>query len=101
MAERKPILKIFMICEDHVTTENSDVDKLDSFAVSLAAPKSSLKVGLEDAKAKLKIKAFDDVIKHYFPRGAGFTIEVYPQLCSAPVPKDKTRQEPLNSGAQQ
>jgi hypothetical protein len=90
MPERTPLYKIEMFVDEHNTKEPADADKPDVFTVTLHAFDKSFKVGVEDAKAQLKIKAFDDVIKHNLPKMAAFIIEIYAKPRSANVELIKT-----------
>ena len=90
MPERTPLLKIEMFVDEHNTKEPSDADSPDVFTVTLKAFDKSFKVGLEDAKAQLKIKAFDDIIKHQLPLLQPFIIEVYAKPRSATIEQKKT-----------
>lgn len=89
MPDRTPILKIEMFVDEHETKEPSDTNKPDSFVVRLKSYDKEFKVGLQDAKAKLSIKAFDDIIKANLPKKHSFVIEVYAKERIAVV-KDKT-----------
>jgi hypothetical protein len=82
MPERIPILKIPFIVEGHVTNENKD--KADQYVVTLKSPDKQFKVGTEDAKAQLKIKALDDVVKELLPLYGAFCIEVYSVMKGVP-----------------
>lgn len=94
--ERKPLYKIEMYVDEHVSKEPSNPDKPDTFEILLKAPKRSLKIGLEDAEAKMKIKALDDVIKHQFPHYGNFLIEIYPLKKAVKIDVAKpTQQSPL------
>jgi hypothetical protein len=75
MPERIPVLKIPFIVEGHLTKE--DKDKADQYVVTLKSPDMQFKVGAEDAKAQLKIKALDDVAKELLPLYGEFVCEVY------------------------
>lgn len=90
MPERVPLYKIEMFVDEHDTKEPADPDKPDTFEVSLKAPKDSLKIGMEDANAKMKIKALDDVVKQQFPLYGNFMIEIYPIKKVAQIEQAKT-----------
>ena len=91
MPERTPLLKIEMFVDEHNTKEPSDANKPNVYCVTLKAYEKTFKVGLEDAKAKLIIKAFEDIIKHNLPLLHSFTVEIYPAVKSAKVDGPKTK----------
>ena len=93
---REPILKIEMFVDEHDTKEPSNADKPDVYSVTLKADEKTFKVGLDDAKAKLTIKAFDDIIKHNLPLLHSFTVEIYPAVKSVKVEQPKTSPTTLN-----
>jgi hypothetical protein len=91
MPERTPLYKIEMFVDEHNTKEPSDINALDVFTVTLKAFDKSFKVGLQDAKAQLKIKAFDDIVKHNFPLLNGFIVEIYAKPRAANVEKKESK----------
>jgi hypothetical protein len=95
--DRKPLYKIEMFVDEHNTKEPADADKPDVFTVTLHAFDKSFKVGLETAKAQLKIKAFDDIIKHNLPKMGAFVIEVYAKPRSAKVEGSETKPTTLST----
>ncbi len=90
MREREPIFRIEMFVDEHETKEPSDTNKLDSFIVRLKSYDKEFKVGLQDAKAKLSIKAFDDIVKANLPKKHTFVLEIYAKERSAVVQEKKT-----------
>jgi hypothetical protein len=96
--ERKvPLFTIEMYVDEHDTKERASDDKPDIFTVTLLTykakkgSKGSFKIGLHDAKAKVSIKALDDVIKHLLPKNGAFIVEIYPKpRPSANIEKPKT-----------
>jgi hypothetical protein len=90
MPERTPLYKIEMFVDEHLTKEPASADSPDVFTVTLHAFDKSFKVGMEDAKAQLKIKAFDDIIKHNLPKLNAFIIEIYPKPRTANVEKKES-----------
>jgi hypothetical protein len=79
-----------MYVDEHNTKEPADPDKPDTFEVLLAAPKDSLKIGMDKANAKMKIKALDDIIKHNFPLYGNFEIQIFPIKKRAVIEQPKT-----------
>ncbi len=79
-----------MFVDEHETKEPSDTNKLDSFIVRLKSYDKEFKVGLQDAKAKLSIKAFDDIVKANLPKKHTFVLEIYAKERSAVVQEKKT-----------
>jgi hypothetical protein len=90
MPERTPLYKIEMFVDEHLTKEPADADSPDVFTVTLHAFDKSFKVGLQDAKAQLKIKAFDDIIKHNLPKMNAFIVEIYPKPRTANIEKKES-----------
>ena len=78
MPDRVPLYKIEMFVDEHDTKEPADTEKPDVYTVTLKAHKDQFKIGLQDAKAKLQIKALDDIVKHQFPLFGEFMVEIYP-----------------------
>ncbi len=94
MPERKPLLKIDVTVKQH--TINKVPDKADTFAVGLKSNDGTLIIGMKEAKAKLSIKAEDDVLHYNFPNDEEFTIEIYSKRHSEALPpQPPTLQEPL------
>ncbi len=85
--QKIPLYQIEMYVDEHETKEPANPDKSDVFKVTLKAPKKSFKIGMEDAQARLQIKALDDIVKHNLPLYGSFLIAVYP------IPK-KTEPQP-------
>ena len=81
MSDRKPILTIRFVVETHTTTE--DKEKADQYVVVMKTPDKSLKIGVDEAKAVLKIKALDDIVKYNFPLYGEFVCEIYVKTHSA------------------
>lgn len=87
---RTPLLKMEMFVDEHETKEYANPDKPDAFKVTLKAPKKSLKIGMEDAQARLQIKALDDIVKVNFPKYGSFEILVYPLKKKAKIERKET-----------
>jgi len=96
MPDRVPVLKFEASVIQHDTKEPASNDKPDVFTVTLKSFEKDLKIGTEDAKAKLTIKALDDIVKHNFPLYGSFVIEIYVKPRSAPVEKPKTEPTTLD-----
>ncbi len=98
MAEKQPVVEFTLIVQDHNTKEFTE-DKPDEITVALEAPEKSFNIGLQDAKAKLKIKAFDDIVKHDLPLGGIFTCKIYRKITRAAEVKASTKPTQLVPGA--
>ena len=98
--EKTPILKFEVSVKEHDTKEPASNDKPDVFTVTMKSFDKALKIGLEEAKVQLKIKALDDIVKHKFPLFGTFVVEIYQKTRPKPVQEEKpTEQTPLDSSA--
>jgi hypothetical protein len=93
LSDRRPILRIEMTVKGHTTNELSD--KADNYAVALKSDDGTLAVGMKEAKAKLSIKAEDDILHFNFPVNDKYVVEIYPKRRSAIPPQVHTEQTPL------
>jgi hypothetical protein len=73
----------------HLSDEKESDDKPDTFTVSFEALEQELKIGLQPAKAKIKIKALDDVIKSMFPNGHEFVLNITERYESQQAPEER------------
>jgi hypothetical protein len=88
--ESEPLLVIDCTVNEHDTKEYAKTDKADEFTICFNSLPKTLKIGMQEAKAQLKVKAFDDIVKTNFPKKAGFIIKIYRKQVSANIDRKKT-----------
>ena len=94
---RKELLSFPISVTGHISDEKADDDKPDTFTVSfeeMSNVDGSLEIALQPAKARIKIKALDDVVKSMFPNGHQFMLVITERYESQQAPENKVETEP-------